>query len=92
MNRKRLIIALTLVLSLMVLPMSVQPPLSSPTSAPAEDVVGTGFWGALGCAACVAGVFAIASSGTVAVFIAVNAEGSFWVAAACVGLCVEALR
>ena len=89
-----LVAALALTLSPLAQPTSVQQRtlMNSTASAAAADVVGTGFWTALGCAACVAGAAAIVAGGPGAVLVAATAQGSFWVAAACVGACAAAFN
>jgi hypothetical protein len=94
-NTRRTLTALALVLAMAALPVTAAGTSAvevQSASVEAVEVVGLGFWAAVGCAGCVAGAGAIIAGGAGAVLVAAASSNSFWVAAACVGLCVEAFN
>ena len=91
-NRSPFVITLTLVLTLVMLPMSGQRSTAPPANAtPATDVVGTGWFTALACAGCLAIGISIVSTGPAGILAAMHVPGSAVAAGACVGACVDAL-
>lgn len=90
MNRKALSLSLALVLTFSLVMQPKPTPGEVVPDAPVAEVVGTGFFEAIACAACVAGAGAIVAGGPGAVLVAIHAPHSFWVAAACVGACAAA--
>ena len=93
MDRKALSLSLALALTFsLVMQPGPAPAREVVPEAPVAEVVGTGLFEAIACAACVVGAGAIVAGGAGAVLVAINTPNSFWVAAACVGACVAAFE
>lgn len=92
MNRKALSLSLALALTFGLVMQPKPAPAGVAPNAPAAEVVGTGFFEAVACAACVAGAGLIVAGGPGAVLVALHSPHSFWIAAACIASCVEAFE
>jgi hypothetical protein len=81
--------------SLMVVttPNGARPAAVAPAAPAVEQVVGSGSWATmLACAGCVVGAGYLLTSGTGAILVAVNMEGSAGIAASCVLACYAAVN
>lgn len=96
MNMMRNPVAATaLALALVAVPIRQSSPPESSTPPPdialLEEVEGRGFWTAMACAGCVAAAGVIVGGGWGAILVAVTTEGSSFILAACIGVCIDAL-
>lgn len=92
MTRSRLpLVTFTLVLTMMILPMSGQRPVSPTTPAPVAEVEGAGWFTALACAGCLALGIGIVMGGPATIAAALHMPGGTVAAVGCVGMCVDAV-
>lgn len=90
MNRKALSLSLALTLTFGLVMQPKLAPAGVAPDTPVAEAVGTGFFEAVACAACIVTAGAIIAGGPGAVLVAAHTPHSFWLAAACVGACAAA--